>query len=224
MKKICIAFFLFVFGLNFSFAQYDWTKAKVYLKNSEVLNGEAKILMMGSGMNLSKEILKYRIGKKEKISKYKPEEIDSIVFIIEYKKKVDKKEINETCSKIFVPVFLNKKKSRLGFVEILVDGELKLVARTVIINYGGNSSNITIGVSSNNNQDDYMGGHNQVLLLKNDEKPEVFYRDTSAKFFRKRAGKYFKDCISLRDKIENKSFKKEDVQDIAKYYNFNCAK
>jgi hypothetical protein len=206
-------------------AQYGWTNAKVYLKNSEVLNGEAKIPMMGAGMNLNKEILKYRIDNKDKVSKYKPEEVDSIVFTTEHKNKVDKKEVKEIRLKTFVPVFLNKKKSRLGFVEILVDGKLKLAARTVIINSGGNSSNITINVNGNNKlQDDYMGNHNQIMILKDGERPEVFYKDTSEKFFRKRIMKYFKNCTSLVAKIENKLFKKEDVQDVVAHYNLNCAK
>lgn len=225
MKKISITFLLITFCLNFSFAQYDWTNAKLYLKNSEVLSGEVKIPVMGAGMNLGKETLKYRIDKKDKVSDFKPEEIDSILFRIEYNKKVDNKKVIETRLQTFVPVFLNKKKSRLGFVEILVDGKLRLVGKTVIDNFGGNSSNITIGVNGGHiYQNDYMRGHNQVMLLKEGEKPEVFYRDTSSKFFRKRAMKYFKDCISLEIKIENKFFKKEDIQDVARFYNLNCAK
>jgi hypothetical protein len=225
MNKFGLLFLSFTFLINFSYAQYDWTKAEVYLTNKKTLIGEAKLPIMGSGMEFRKETLKFRIDKKDSTVKFETEEVDSIIFTMEYIKEIDNKKIEETRLQTYIPVFLNKKKSRLGFVQILVEGELRLVAKTILVNYGGNSSNITIGLNGNDTyEEDYMGGHNQVILLKDDKKPEMFYRDTASKLFRKLAMKYFEDCISLKTKIDDKLFKKEDIQEIVRFYNSNCAK
>jgi hypothetical protein len=223
LKKLIFASLFLVFCVNFSFSQYEWTNAEVYLKDGEILTGEAKIPMMGAGMNLSKEVLKYRTIEKTEKAKYQPKDIDSVIFTIQYKIKEKGKKIKKIRKETYTPVYLNKKKSRLGFAEILIDGDLRLAGRKVIINSGGNSSNITIetnGTSIDNF--DYMGNHNQMMLLKDGEKPEIFYRDTSTKYFKKRTIKYFKDCIALKAKINNDVFKKENLRDIVMYYNLSC--
>ena len=51
-QKKTVILILLIFCFNFSFSQYGWTDAEVHLKNGKVLNGEAKIPMMSSGVNL----------------------------------------------------------------------------------------------------------------------------------------------------------------------------
>ena len=213
-----------LFCVNISFAQYGWTEAEVHLKNGKVLKGEAKIPMMSAALNLKKEILRYRTGKKEKKEKYKPEEVDSVIFTIEYTERVDRKKVEKIRVETYLPIFLNKKKTKLGFVEILVEGKLRLVGRTVMVNQGGYWAP-GVGASSNSApvyHPGFMGSHNQVMFLREGEKPEIFNNFNLFKSFKKRAMEYFKDCPLLRSKLDNKEFVSEDLQDIVRFYNSNC--
>lgn len=222
MNKQIFFLLAFLLCLNLSFAQYGWTDAEVYLKNGKTLIGEAKIPMMSAALNLKKEQLKYKKDKKGKKSKYKPQEIDSIVFTIHYTERVNKKKVEKTRVETYIPVFLNKKKTKQGFVEVLVEGKLRLVGRTVMVQSGGmwvpgpgvNAAPVY--------QPGFMGSHNQVMFLREGEKPVVFNQANILKSFRKRAMEYFEDCPSLRSKLDNKEFKMKDLQEIVRYYNSNC--
>lgn len=205
-------------------AQYGWTKAVVHLKNGKVINGQASIPMMSAGINLKKESLKFRTNKKAKKIKYEPKEIDSAVFTVKYKEKVDGKRIEKTRVETYIPIFLNEKKTKLGFAEILVEGKLRLVGRTVMVQNAGSWQHTGAPGSAPTFVPGYMGSHNQVMLFREGRKAEVFNQVSLSKSFRKRAMEYFSDCPSLRAKLDNKEFKKEDLQAIVKYYNSNCAK
>ena len=43
--------------------------------------------------------------------------------------------------------------------------------------------------------------------------------DVLSKSFKKTAAEFFKDCPSIVEKIENKSYKKDDLEEIVKFYN-----
>lgn len=117
---------------------------------------------------------------------------------------------------------MNEKKTKLGFVEILVEGKLRLVGRTVMVQSGGmwvpgpgvNSAPVY--------QPGFMGSHNQVMFLREGEEPVIFNQANTLKSFRERAMEYFEDCPSLRTKLDNKEFKMEDLQEIVRYYNSTC--
>ena len=205
------------------FAQYGWTKAEVTLKNGTVLEGEASLAMMSNGINLGKEKLKFRKSRKAKKSKYLPKEIDQIVFTVTYKEKVGRKKVEKTRIEKYIPVFLNKKQSKLGFVELMVEGNLRLVGRTVAVQSGG-GWNGAMGAAGAAPVyiPGYMGSHNQVMFLKEGQKPKIFNQVSLTKSFRKRAMDYFEDCPTLKNKIENKEFVKEDLQEIVKFYNSSC--
>ncbi|WP_299386653.1 hypothetical protein [uncultured Lacinutrix sp.] len=208
---------------SFAFAQYGWTKAEVTLKNGTVLEGEASLAMMSNGINLGKEKLKFRKNKKDKKSKYLPKEVEQIVFTVSYKEKVGRKKVEKTRIENYIPVYLNKKQSKLGFVELMVDGNLRLVGRTVAVQSGGGWNGATGAPGAAPvYMPGYMGSHNQVMFLKEGEKPQIFNQVSLTKSFRKRAMDYFKDCPTLKNKIDKKEFIKEDLQDIVKFYNSSC--
>ena len=223
--KHYLVLLFFCLAISPVFAQYGWTKAEVTLKNGTVLKGEASLGMMSNGINLAKEKLKFRKSKKAKgkKSKYLPKEIEQVIFTVTYKEKVGRKKVEKTRTETYIPVFLNKKQSKLGFVELLVDGELRLVGRTVAVQSGGGWNHSTgapgtapVYVPG------YMGSHNQVMFLKAGEKPKIFNQVSLTKSFRKRAMDYFKDCPKLKNKIDKKEFEKEDLQTIVKFYNSSC--
>lgn len=223
LRKFILGLLFLIFTSHIN-AQYGWTKAIVYLKNGKVLKGQASIPMMSAGINLKKERLKFRTSKKSKKIKYDPKEIDSAVFTIDYKEKNDGQRVNKARIETYIPVFLNEKKTKQGFAEILVDGELRLVGRTIMVQSGGTWQNTGAPGSAPTYLPGYMGSHNQVMLFREGRKAQVFNQVSLSKSFRKRAINYFSDCPSLQVKLDKKEYKKEDLQAIVRYYNSNCAK
>lgn len=222
MKKYLLVLLLF-FSANIVIAQYGWTDAEVHLKNGKVLAGEAKLTMMSSGINIGKEKLKFRDKNKKNKSKHLPEEVDFAIFTINYKEKIDGEKFERTRIEKYIPVYLNQRQTRMGFVELMVDGKLKLVGRTVSVQTGGGFMSATGAPNSAPiYQPGFMGSHNQVMILREGEKPEVFNQVSLLKSFKNRAMEYFEDCPELKAKLENKDFIKEDLQDIVKFYNANC--
>jgi len=215
---------LFVFCLIISpvFAQYGWTKAEVTLKSGTILKGEASLGMMSNGINIGKEKLKFRTNKKSKTKKYLPKEIKQAIFTITYKEKVGRKKIEKTRVEKYIPIFFNKKQTKLGFVELMVDGDLRLVGRTVAVQSGGWNYGAGAPGAAPVYLPGFMGSHNQVMFLKDGEKPKIFNQVSLTKSFRKRAMDYFKVCPKLKNKIDNKELVKEDLKEIVKFYNSSC--
>jgi ribosome-associated translation inhibitor RaiA len=205
-----------------SFAQYAWTDVELHLKNGKILKGEGKLTMMSAGINLTKEKLKFRSKNKKNKSKHTTEEVDYAIFTITYKTRVNGERIQKTRTEKYIPVYLNKKQTKLGFVELMVEGNLRLVGRTVMVSSGGTWVNNGAPGNAPIFQPGYMGSHNQVMFLKKGKMPEVFNNSNIFKSFKKRAMKYFKDCPALVAKLENKEFVKDELQDIVRFYNTSC--
>lgn len=227
---VLIAFLFFACKAN---AQYGWTEAEVYLKEGKLIKGLASIPMENadySTFGKSKENLKFKTVKKAKSQKFKAEQIDSIIFTIKYDEKVDKKKVEKTRQAKYIPVFLDKKKKKQGFAELIVNGKIKLVGRTVSYS----SSQMVHGPQSIGTNGDmiylppvyqqYSGLHNTLLLVRDGYNAIKINQVSLFKAFRKRASEFFGDCPTLVSKIESKEFKKEDLIAIVEYYNSNCAK
>ncbi|WP_336129350.1 hypothetical protein [Mesoflavibacter sp. CH_XMU1422-2] len=224
MKKILFILIILIFPLQLS-AQYGWTNAEIYLKNGTVLKGEANLTMMSKDINLKKEKVKFRTNKNGKKSKYIPEEVDYIIFTIKSQEKENGKKITKTKKAKYIPIYLNNKQTKLGFAELIIDGKMQLVGRTVSVQRGGGimfPSDPNVPNSKPIYSPFYIFNHNEIMFLKEGEKPEVFNQTSLTKSFKKRASKYFKDCPILQNKIKNKDFKKEDLEAIVNYYNSSC--
>lgn len=224
MKKTIYILIILIFPLQLS-AQYGWTKADVHLKNGTVLNGEASLTMMSKTINLKKEKVKFRTTKKGKKSKYTPDKVDYIIFTIEYKEKENGKKVTKIKKAKYIPIYLNEKQTKLGFVELIVDGKLRLVGRTILIQSAGNTifpDHPSVPNSAVVSSPIYFLDHNEIMLLKEGKRPKVFNQISLTKSFKNRASDYFKDCPSLQAKIKNKELKKEDLEEIVNYYNSSC--
>lgn len=227
MKKLLLLLTSFMLTA-FSYSQYDWTKATVYLKNGEQLVGEGDLRMQNAGISIgNKDILNFRKTRKDKKKKFDPEEIDSIRFTITYTIRKNRKRIEKTRQETYIPVFFNLKRNKMGFVQLIVDGNMKLVGRTVSVQNGtmygsGVNAGGGIGLNTTPTVFFYPSNHNELMFLKDNQEPEVFNRTSLTKSFRKRAMKYFEGCSSLVKKINSKAFKKEDLIKIAEYYNAHC--
>ncbi len=204
---------LILFFLTFSAeAQYrDWTDAEVYLSDSTQLKGKARLTMLESknpnNLVLSlftDEYLRYINVeiKQRKSTKFTPVEVDSVIFHLDYKEK--RKRVKRKATYIPIIKKKNENKVKLGFAELVIDGNLKLVRRGV--------TNTSLG-----------SVFEESLLIKDDEEAVIF-NYIELKSFKKRATEYFSDCPDLITKFENNEFKREDLVQIVNYYNDNCAK
>ncbi|OBX22932.1 hypothetical protein BAA08_06550 [Bizionia sp. APA-3] len=208
MKKISIIFILLCF--QFSFSQYntDWEEAVVYLKDGTSLKGEGRMSMPTSNsVSGGNETFRLSEGKGKPTHTVKAKEIDSIVFQLDYRTRVKGRKINGKRSARFVVFPKNEKKSKFGFAELLVDGDLRLLIRTV---------------SKNTNS--HVRIFEQQLIQFKDEVPLESAAALVMSGFKKKAKEYFQDCPSLVNKIETKIFKSDDLEAILNYYNANCAK
>ena len=94
------------------------------------------------------------------------------------------------------------------FLHILVDGKLRLFRHYSTVTIGGS----TIFSSAYRFDRFILQKSNQKLKQP---KGVSFYKDMA---------EYFSDCPELARKIERKEYSKEDMEEIAKYYNQNCSK
>ncbi|MEO1033126.1 MAG: hypothetical protein AAFX55_17110 [Bacteroidota bacterium] len=236
MKKNSYLIIALLCAINCSFAQYGMTKASIYFKSGEVKSGFASIPMENGDLSpinpLGKpnEKVRYKATKKSKRKKFEARLIDSIVFTVTYTERIDKKRVKKTRDAKYIPVFLDKKKKKQGFAELIVDGKVKLVGRTVsytdktMIHHG---TSVDAGGTTITCPPEYsclMQEHNDLLVVREGHKAIKINQLSLSKAFKQRASEFFSDCSSLVSKIENKEFKKKDLIAIVEYYNSNCAK
>lgn len=219
MKLSLTTLFLLCF-IQIGHSQYSWTPAELHLKSGKILEGESLLILHDPG-NLSprKEVVSFRTSNKEKKQKIEAKLIKHIFFTISYTEKIDGQKIEHTVKEKYIPLYLNKKKKHLRFVQLIIDGKVKLLGRRISSGgyYGIGPGNINTGITGF-----YTGNHNQLLLAKGDDIPTEFSHKSLKKSFKKRAIAFFNDCKSLVSKLEEKIYKKEDLIAIAEYYNNNC--
>lgn len=205
MKSVLLLLIVLCWQNGFSQYNEDWEPAEIYLKDGTVLKGQARITMLDKATPFGqKERLRYTEGRKKPVKEIKANDVDSIIFEIDYK--VKKSNVRKKRKAKFVVIPKNKKKTKLGFAELIVDGELKLLKRTVS-NGNGYSLNIV----------------EETLFQRLDNEP-IEFNYVELQSFKSKAMEYFKDCPSLVKKIEEKEYKRNDLEVIVKYYNDNCAK
>jgi len=189
-------------------AQYEnWTEAEIYLKDGKVLQGRVILPYVQKGMSLAgKEKVRFKIDPKKVSKKISAKDIAKMLLKINYSEKVKGKRIKKQRDATFIVISKNKKNTKFGFAELIVDGKVKLVKRVV----AGNSNN-------------QYGSTVESLFIKNNEMA-VPFNYIGIKSFKKSAKNYFSDCSSLVSKIDNKEFNRKNLREIAEYYNANCNK
>jgi hypothetical protein len=216
--KIKISVFVFFFSIC-GYAQYTWSPATVYLKDTIALKGEAIIKQGGGFRMLPKETLKFRKNKEDKAVKIESEAVDSIIFTLKYIEKVKKKKVKKERTAIFVTKYVEEKKKRLHFLEVLIDGDLQLLGRT----YGGGGMSFGPGMSTPTSVGNipnapmvrFYGGHNLQYLSKNNIMAQHLYSTKSI-------ANYFKDCPVLEKKVKEEKLKSDDLETIIGYYLSDC--
>lgn len=204
MKNILLLLFVSFWQLGFSQYNEDWEPAEVYLKDGSILKGTARL----SDPSKGKESLRFTEGRKKPTVTIKVKDVDSVVFELHYRTRSNGRKSDKTRKARFVTFYKNKKKTKQGFAELVVDGEVKLLKRVIAYSRNGSFSTTYDMIEES-------------LLVRADDIPEEFHKYTG---FKKRAIEYFKDCPSLVNRIENKTLEKKDLEAVVRYYNDNCAK
>ena len=208
MLKKLLLLIVILFGINSAFAQYGWTKAQVFLKTGEVKSGEAFLpLQPYNAITISSnEMVKFRTAKKAKKEKFKPNQVDSILF-----------NVNDRIDK-YITTYITKKKKRLAFVHLIMEGNVSLIGRTEKTNMQTSRHNDVDPWDIEKPALSNYFNHNRLLLIKDGKVLEQI----KIKGFRKRAMEFFSECEKLVKKIDNKELKKEDLIEITEFYNTNC--
>lgn len=203
MKKqqfILILLMLFSFIAN---AQYqEWGNGKIYLKDGTVLEGLVRFYFFDDGLTISNEKMRYKTERNKPSKKIAAKNVDSINFDLPYTERVKGKRIKKMRNVTFISIPKNKKKTKFGYAELVVDGKVKLLKRSYV------DSRTTMSKT-------------QTLYLKEEGLPINF---NNIKSFKKEAQAYFSDCSMLCSKIENRTFRRKDAIKIAEFYNSNCGK
>ncbi len=82
MRKYIIII-ITILTFSTSFAQYDWTRGKLYLKNGEVLKGYIKIPTTSipiTPISFGKSKLKYRPELRSRTKKFDQTQVDKVYF------------------------------------------------------------------------------------------------------------------------------------------------
>ena len=203
-------------------AQYSWTDAVLTLENGKVKTGQVKLPLEGNNMsfNFNFQRLKFRKDKKDKAKKIKAKDVKEIVFTIQYKEKVDGKRVKKTKEVTYVPIVIKRKRSgkeTYRFMEEIVKGPLSLYGKTVMGSTNVGMAPYNLGVTMT-----HWYSHNQLYFKKGDKLPKVFNYASLTKSFKNRAIEYIGECPALINKLSEKEFKKEDMKEIAEFYNSNC--
>lgn len=208
-----------------AYAQYDWTSAELHLTNGNTLSGEVKLSRQGIPSIIpGKDRAFYRKNKDAKPKKFYPSKVDHIVFTITFEVEEAGEKVLKSRKATYVPMYLKKKKKRKRFVELMIEGKVSLLGRSVRIN--GNSAATPIFSHQGTAYMHYHNfgpfSYNEFYVVKKGELPFQINQTSVFQTFRKKASEYFKGCKSLVEKIENKIYKEENLVEIVEYYNKNC--
>lgn len=210
MKKITFLIcFLFLFA-GTVMAQYSWTPGEIFLKNGKTMSGFVKLKKPVDGIKFGNKI-KYRAEKKGKTQKIKEKEAEKVIFTL---------EDGEIAEFRWMP----KNKKSEALYRVLADGKVKLYAREHA-SFGTSAQVPGTGIAGGAPPMYYSTGgwsYNEVLLLKEGEDtPYPVVQGNILKSFRKGMMEYFSDCPELVQKIDDKVYKRDDLEQIVEDYN-NC--
>lgn len=208
---------LLVFLFNFGYSQFGtkYEEVQVTLKNGNIVNGFGRVsLYYLDFKDLDKKnyekidfldinTAKFTIysGKKNAIKK------DFLLRSLQLENNsVDKKQY------VLAELIVEKERIKIYGVYALAGGGFSmgpgLGGQVSVVNLKGN-------FNANTYSDYYC-------YLNNEASPRLMYKYTSLKTFRIMASECFKDCAVLSEKINKKEFAKEDVFEIANFYNDKC--
>jgi hypothetical protein len=217
MKKYFTAILL-VFLTKFGYAQFGATKfeeAEIIFKDGSVLNGFSRAFTYD---------LQFKDSNKKHLRRINFMDIQSVKFTIyDDKKKNIKHDLVVECLRLE-----GKADDKKNYVlaELIVKNDRVKIFGVYFPAGGGFSMGSGLGaqvsvvnLKGNFNASSYSDYY---CYLNNEATPRLMYKYTSLKTFRIMASECFKDCVVLSEKINKKEFAKENVFEIANFYNDKC--
>ncbi len=168
---------------------------KIVYKNGTILNGTGRLA--------SKNRIKFSIHPEIKAKKIS---FDLIDYALIGGKRYEQHAVKDKKKKIVA--------------EVKVAGAVWLYE----VSTSGYNPGFTAGGSGNA----ALGGYHYNInnfYVKNEGDSEVIHLGSNQLFtknFKQGASEFFKSCPELVEKIQNREFKKKDIVNIARYFNFNC--
>lgn len=197
LKKVIIALFLLVFSIGFSQNQ----RCTIYLKDNTSVTGLGKIKTDGN--------IKFKVNSESESSIYEAALIDRI--------EMNEKGTNET---------YKYKKLNNNFeqwLKVIIEGRVNLYKSDVSGMYFAPGAMNTAGGFGGMS---YGGGGNVTHYYINHKGESEVFKITTfgniSKNFKNAASDFFKDCPVLVEKIQNKTYTKNDIEEVVEFYNENC--
>lgn len=203
MKKTILFIGIFLLSLNCISQNQE---AILYLRNGDTIHGLAKITDFGK--------IKFRYNKKSTKKKYDGKTLKKFEI---YEK--DTYQLVTYCYKLVQ----NKRFfSNSVLMKLVTEGKINLytMTSTVTAPIGfGSAGGMGFGMNIISNSFDhyYVCRGNSDFVIELATVGSFF-----GKNFIKAASEYFSDCPDLVKKIENKVYKKRDIEEIIRFYNAKC--
>ena len=203
MKKILVCLFIFsffntysqiTFGKEGTFAN-NWHEGKLVLKNKDTLKGLVKF------QDISKNITGFSLSNKVKFKENETSKKDKFK-----RKKIDYFEvINNSGEKV---KYTYKKVKLQGLKLLKIEEEGKVSLYTDKYSYWTSEP-----------VDMYKSGISIYVQKEGEKKVNDLFLPNAFSSFKKNAKKYFADCASLVQGLENGKYKRKDFREIVKIYN-----
>jgi hypothetical protein len=186
-------------------AQYDWTPAKVILKDGTSFRGLVKFPLHSGGLiSIGSTAFKYKKNKKSPKKKYGSDSIEEVIFGDEDFTTVHYK---------YVPI--KKKKSVL--MELVVRGRVNLYTRSVL-----KSHNMFTGNSNFPSTTTYYEDSQFYFKRNNEQTAKLIAGPNSFGRFISKAKDYFSDCSKIVDYLENRLYDLNNLIELVDDYNLLC--
>ena len=186
-------------------AQYEWTPAKVILKNGTSFRGLVKFPMHSGGLvSIGNTKFKYKKSRKSNIINYGADALDTVIFgdeqfaIVQYQ-------------------YVSIKKNKSVLMELVTSGIVNLYTRTV-----SQYSNTFMG--NQNFPTSTTIDYNAQYYLKRKEEnvATLIAGPNSFASFNYKAKKYFSDCEKIIGYLENELYDLNNLTELVDDYNLLC--
>lgn len=202
------------------YAQYDWTKGILVLKNGDTLVGEIELPMISKNLIAfnGEEKVKFRKDRKSEKVKYDETQVRKVIF-------------KNSDTEIAYFEYVKLSETDKGLFKVITAGKVTLYARSVSVSSGNYMHG---GGFGGFNGGGFNGGgfngvgmwsysysdFNEFYALKDSETiASPLITAGISRSFKKRAIDYFYDCPKLVSQLENSTYKKDDIKEVVNFYN-----
>ena len=202
LKKIIILFTIICFSSVH--AQYEWTPAKVILKNGTSFRGLVKFPKHFGGLiSIGSTEFKYKKKRKSGTVAYGHDTVEEVIFGDEDFTTVHYK---------YVPI----KKKKFVLMELITSGKVSLYSRTVLRSQTSFLGDPDFESTTFYDDTDYY------LIRNTEEKAKYISGVPNNKMFIYVAKRYFSDCSKIVNYLENELYRLNDIIELVDHYNLLC--